>query len=173
MNRTERGYDYEMLVDLQKECLDDELYFVTGSDKLYAFSHWHRIDELLRDFRVLIDKRDEDDLEQIKQLRRYIADHWDSFTVFPISDEIKTVSSNLFRERLHRSDKTVEELVTQKVWKIMDDNGKLSFTEYGPGKSKGIGARFCSVWIGNKSRLALWRKLSGQNSLSILYLQGC
>lgn len=96
---------------------------------------------MLRDFRILIDKRDEDDLEQIKQLRSYIADHWDSFTVFPISDGIKTVSSSLFRERLHRSDKTAEELVTQKVWEIMDDNGKLPFTEYGPGKSKGMGRK--------------------------------
>lgn len=141
MNRTERGYDYEMLVDLQKECLDDELYFVTGSDKLYVLSRWHRIDELLRDFRVLVAKRGEDDLEQIKQIRPYIAEHWDSFTVFPISDGIKTVSFSLFRERLHRSDKTAEELVTQEVWEIMDENGKLPFTEYGPGKSKGMGAQ--------------------------------
>lgn len=75
MSRTERGYDYEMLVDLQKEYPDDELYFVTGSNKLYVLSRWHRIDELLRDFRILVAKRGEDDLEQINQIRPYIAEH--------------------------------------------------------------------------------------------------
>lgn len=69
MNRTERGYDYEMLIDLQKEYTDDELYFVTSSDKLYVLSRWHRINELLRGFHVLVAKRGEDDLEQIKQIR--------------------------------------------------------------------------------------------------------
>lgn len=191
MNRTERGYDYEMLVDLQKEYPNDELYFVTGSDKLYVLSRWHRIDELLRDFRVLVAKRGEDDLEQIKQIRPYIAEHWDSFTVFPLPDEISTVSSRFFREKLHRNDETAREMVTGEVWEIMNKNGKLPwntisdfhaeeymflsnfyeakvtyggltygtneaafqaqkcmteeeklpFTEYGPGKSKGMGRK--------------------------------
>ena len=191
MNRIERGYDYEMLVDLQKEYPDDELYFVTGSDKLYVLSRWHRIDEFLSDFRILVAKRGEDDLEQIKRVRPYIAEHWNSFTVFPIPDEISAVSSSSFREKLHNNDETARELVTQEVWEIMNQNGKLPwnaiadfhaegytflsnfyeakvtyggltygtneaafqaqkcmteeekqpFTEYGPGKSKGMGRK--------------------------------
>lgn len=191
MNRMERGYDYEMLVDLQKEHPDDVLYFVTGSDKLYVLPRWHRIDELLTQFKVLVAKRGEDDLEKIKEVRPYLEVHWDAFTVFPIPDEISAVSSSAFRERLHNNDETARDLVTSKVWEIMNVNGKLPwntimdfhaeeydflsnfyeapityggltygtneaafqaqkcmteeeklpFTEYGPGKSKGMGRK--------------------------------
>ena len=191
MDRTQRGYDYEMLVDLQEEHPDDVLYFVTGSDKLYVLPRWHRIDELLAQFRVLVAQRGEDDMEKIKEIRPYLAEHWGAFTVFPISDEISAVSSSAFRERLHNNDETARELVTWEVWEIMDRNGKLPwntisdfhaegyaflsnfyeasvtyggltygtneaafqaqkclteeerlpFTEYGPGKSKGMGRK--------------------------------
>lgn len=191
MNRTGRGYDYEMLVDIQKEHPDSVLYFVTGSDKLYVLPRWHRIDEMLARFRVLVAKRGEDDLEKIKEIRPYLKEHWNAFTVFPISDEISEVSSSAFRERLHNNDVTARELVTPRVWEIMNRNGKLPwntisdfhaegytflsnfyevsvsyggmtfgsneaafqaqkclteeeklpFTEYGPGKSKGMGRR--------------------------------
>lgn len=94
-----------MLVDLQKEYPNDELYFVTGSDKLYAISRWHRIDELLRDFRVLVARRGEDDLEQIKQVRPYIAEHRDSFTVFPLPDEITVFSVKSCMKMIKRPEK--------------------------------------------------------------------
>ena len=81
MCKTESGYDYEMLAEIQKDFPDTEVYFVTGSDKLYVLPRWHRIDELLRDFCVLVARRGEDDLEKIKEQRPYLAEHWDRFTV--------------------------------------------------------------------------------------------
>lgn len=36
-----------MLVEIQTDFPDTEIYFVTGSDKLYVLPLWHRIDELL------------------------------------------------------------------------------------------------------------------------------
>lgn len=125
MGRAERVYDYEMLVELQKEYPEDELYFVTGSDKLYVLPRWHRIDDMVREFHILVAKRGEDDLERIKEIRPYLAEHWDAFTVFPLPEEISTVSSSKFRERLHNNDETARELVTPEVWEIMNRNGKV------------------------------------------------
>lgn len=40
MIRTECGYDYEMLSEIQTDFPDAEIYFVTGSDKLYVLPRW-------------------------------------------------------------------------------------------------------------------------------------
>ncbi|MBQ6256022.1 MAG: DUF1768 domain-containing protein [Clostridia bacterium] len=191
MLKTERGYDYEMLEEIQTDFPDTEIYFVTGSDKLYVLPRWHRVDELIARFRILVAKRGEDDLEKIKEIRPYLAEHWDRFTVFDAPEEISAISSSAFREKLHSSDESAKELVTQEVWEIMSKNGKLpwnsitdfheeqyrflsnfyeahvlygglvygsneaafqaqkcvteeekvQFTEFGPGKSKGVGRR--------------------------------
>lgn len=191
MLKTERGYDYEMLEEIQTDFPDAEIYFVTGSDKLYVLPRWHRIDELLARFHILVAKRGEDDLEKIKEIRPFLAAHWDAFTVFPLPEEISQISSTAFREKLRAMDESAKEYVTPEVWEIMSKNGKLpwnsitdfhqeeyrflsnfyeavvtyngltyknneaafqaqkcmseaeklQFTEFGPGKSKGIGRR--------------------------------
>lgn len=184
-------YDYEMLVELQEKYPQDELYFITGSDKLYVLSRWHRIEEFLRDFRILVARRGEDNLEEIKKIRLYLAEHWDRFAVFSVSDDIRDISSSSFWEKLHNHDEAAREMVTGAVWELMDRNGKIpwnaitdfhekeyeflsnfyeakitykgltygsneaafqaqkcmteeektAFTQYGPGKSKGMGRR--------------------------------
>ncbi len=191
LGRPGRGYDYETLEKLQKEYPQDELYFVTGSDKLQILPRWHRSDELLKDFRILAAKRGEDDLEKIREACPYLEKHWDAFLFFLIPDKISAVSSSAFRKKLRQNDETARELVTKEVWNILDRNGKLpwnaisdfhaeeykflsnfyeakvtydgliygsneaafqaqkcrtkeekaAFTEYGPGKSKGIGRK--------------------------------
>lgn len=191
MLKAERRYDYEMLDELQAGFPDAKIYFVTGSDKLYVLPRWHRIDELLGRFHILVAKRGEDDLEKIKEIRPYLTEHWDRFTVFDVPDEISKISSSAFREKIHNMDQSAKELVTEEVWEIMSFSGKLPwnsitdfheerysflsnfyearveygglvygsneaafqaqkcmteeekipFTEYGPGKSKGVGRR--------------------------------
>lgn len=125
MLKTERGYDYEMLEEIQTDFPDAEVYFVTGSDKLYVLPRWHRVDELLEKFRILVARRGEDDLEKIKEVRPYLAEHWDAFTVFDVPEEISAISSSAFRERLHNNDESAKELVTPEVWEIMSINGKF------------------------------------------------
>ena len=70
-------------------------------------------------------RRGGDDLETIKEVRPYLAEHWDRFTVFDVPAEIGGVSSSAFREKLPNNDESASELVTQEVWEIMKENGKL------------------------------------------------
>lgn len=121
----ECSFEFEMLTELKKDLPDVQLYFVTGSDKLYALPRWHRIDELLRDFRILVARRAGDDLEKIQEIRPYLTEHWDRFTVLDVPDEITTVSSSAFREKLHEHDESAENLVTPEVWELLRRNGRL------------------------------------------------
>lgn len=190
MIRKEVG-DYEMLLELKADYPDTEIYFVTGSDKLYVLPRWKSAGKLVEDFRILVAKRGKDDLEKIKEICPFIAENWDRFTVFEVPEEFSQVSSSEFRRRLHEADESAKELVTEEVWQFMIKNGKvpwntisdfheeqyrflsnfyeakveykglvypnteaafqaqkcmteeekLPFTEYGPGKSKGMGRR--------------------------------
>ena len=119
------GHDYEMLEAIQQENPDAELYFLTGSDKLYVLPRWHRIDELLEKFRILVAKRGEDDLETIREMRPYLTEHWERFTVFDAPPEIAAISSSTFREQLRNGDEGARELVTTGVWEIMEKSGKI------------------------------------------------
>lgn len=123
--RTGRGYDYEMLREIQKDFPESELYFVIGSDKLSVLSKWHQVNEILKNFRILIAQRGEDDLEKIKEENPYLMEHWDRFSVFLVPEEIRNISSSAFREKIHARDETAKELVTEEVWQIMKENGKL------------------------------------------------
>ena len=125
MDRGAFGHDYEMLEAIQQENPDAELYFLTGSDKLYVLPRWHRIDELLEKFRILVAKRGEDDLDEIREMRPYLMERWKRFTVFDAPHEIADVSSSAFRERLRNGDERARELVTKDVWKIMEKAGKI------------------------------------------------
>ncbi len=122
--RDDISFDYDMLCALQEDYPDSELYFIIGSDKLYPLPRWYCVNELLARFRVLVGKRSADDIERIKEIKPYLADHWDAFTVFSAPEEISEISSTLFRERLHRGDDSARELVTPAVWQLMQNAGK-------------------------------------------------
>lgn len=119
------GRDYDVMEAMQAKYPEAEIYFVVGSDKLYILPAWHRAREFMENFRILVAQRGEDDLEHIKAARPAIAEHWASFKVFPIPEEIRQISSSRFREMLHSGDRAAENLVTPEVWSLMEQNGKL------------------------------------------------
>ena len=118
------GFDYDMLNAIQQDYPDSELYFIVGSDKLYPLPRWYRVNDLLSQFHVLVAKRSADDIEKIKQVKPYLAEHWDAFTVFDAPEEISEISSTLFRERLHSGDDSARELVTPAVWQLIQNAGR-------------------------------------------------
>ena len=122
---SQKGYDFEMLQEIQQCYPEAELYFLTGSDKLYILPRWHRIDEFLAQFKILVARRGEDDLEEIKEERPYLAEHWDSFTVFSAPEKISSISSSAFREKFRKDDETARALLTEEVWRIMNEKRKL------------------------------------------------
>ncbi|MBR5110048.1 MAG: DUF1768 domain-containing protein [Clostridia bacterium] len=118
------GFDYDMLCALRQDYPDSELYFIVGSDKLYPLPRWYRVNDLLNQFHILVAKRSADDIEKIKEIKPYLAEHWDAFTVFDAPEEISEISSSLFRERLRAGDGSARELVTPAVWQLIQNAGK-------------------------------------------------
>lgn len=125
MNRKGRAYDFEMLEDVQAEHPHDEILFVVGSDKLRILPRWHRIDELLDQFRVLVARRGGDDLEQMRTASPYLTRRWNRFVAFDVPAEVSDISSSLFRQMLHDGNEAARVLVTPAVWEILDREGRV------------------------------------------------
>ena len=125
MDREGRAYDFEMLEDVQAEHPHGEILFLVGSDKLHILPRWHRIDELLDRFRVLVARRGEDDLEQIRDASPYLSRRWGRFVAFDVPAEVADVSSSLFRRMLRDGDEAARDLVTPAVWDILDQEGRV------------------------------------------------
>lgn len=124
---TEKKYDFEMLEEIHKSSPESELYFVIGSDKLKIIPRWHKIDDLLEICRILIAKRGEDDIEAMKESNSYLKAHWDSFSLFDIPEEIRGISSGLFREKMRNQDIKAKELLTEEVFSIMNREGRVTW----------------------------------------------
>lgn len=128
LRRTERGYNYESMEQLQARYPDSQLYFVVGADKLPAIPHWHRIQEFAEEFVFLVAKRGSDDLEEFKTGHPFYADHPGAFQEFRIPPEINGVSSSSFWEKLNGGDRAAGTLVTEEVWAMLERQGKVPWT---------------------------------------------
>jgi len=53
LERETTSFTYDTLTTLQEELEDDEILFVIGSDTLPELHAWHRIEELLGEFRIV------------------------------------------------------------------------------------------------------------------------
>lgn len=129
--KTERGYNYEGLLALQRQYPESEIYFVAGSDKLHVIPRWHRIEEFVEHFKILVASREEDDLEEIKRRAPFLKGHWDAFEVFSVPEEIGHISSSSFREMLRQNDPAAQMLVTDGVWNILNEAGKIPWNTIG------------------------------------------
>ena len=104
---------------VQAEYPECEVYFLTGSDKLHILPRWHRINEFIEKFKVLVARRGEDNLDLIKAANPFLVKHWEAFVSFDIPDDIKDISSSAFRKKLRSGDMSAQDLVTPEVWKIL------------------------------------------------------
>lgn len=65
MDRSGPAYTYDTLVALNRMYPDWELRFVVGSDILHQFHLWHRAEELLRRFGLVVIGRDGEEVEEL------------------------------------------------------------------------------------------------------------
>lgn len=124
MNRKERGFTYETLQKISNEHPGSQVFFLAGSDKLHVVPRWHRIREFVQDFKILVAKRNGEQPEAIIAENQFLNEHRDAFVIFPITEKIDSISSSEFRDRQRQGDMAAKEMVTEEVWKMMQDYRK-------------------------------------------------
>lgn len=101
-------YTYETLDYFQKKYKNDEIYFILGTDNLRQINTWKNADYLLRNYKFLVIKRNDDNIDKmLSSLGKYQEN------VIPF-DFSQDVSSTAIRN-LIRNDMDVSNFIDKKV----------------------------------------------------------
>lgn len=91
-------YTYETLDYFKNIYKDDDIYFICGSDNLKQITLWRKYDYILRNYKMIVIRRNNDDIDKIiNNLLIYYKN------IIFITDIQNSVSSTLIRENLHKN----------------------------------------------------------------------
>ena len=96
-------YTIQTLENIQKQNTDKSIYFIIGTDNLKELCIWYKADELLEKYKVLVLKRDEDNIDEIISNCPLLSKHEDSIV------ELKNIvtidlSSSIVREKIKQGE---------------------------------------------------------------------
>lgn len=120
-----RAKTCEMLEKIQEKYPDAEIWFVIGADKLSAISRWHRNEELLRRFHILVATRDGILPDMVIRESPFLQQYSDSFRLLQEPEDIAAVSSTRVRELLRDGDEAASGLVHPAVLELLLREGWL------------------------------------------------
>lgn len=97
-NNVDYQYTYQVLNYFQKIYPYDEIYFICGTDNLKQFNKWMEYKYILKNYKLLVLKRDNDN---IKDILLKFKDYLDNFIVVE-SDE-RDISSTMIRQHINNN----------------------------------------------------------------------
>lgn len=121
--RNGQAKTYETMETIQKKYPDALLYFVAGGDKLSVMPRWHRIEEFLEQFKILVVKRKGIEPERLIAANPFLSRHANAFAMLKEPKGLLGISSTKVRLLLKSGDATVEKLVHPGVWKLLLEAG--------------------------------------------------
>ena len=124
-HRKGKGYPYGTMLEIQAKYPDATLYFLAGGDKVDVFPRWHRINEFLERFHIIMVKRDGEDPAAAMEANDFLRQHKDSFLVIPSPEGIESISSSAVRDKLRKDEPGAEEMCHPKVLKLIRENGGM------------------------------------------------
>ena len=94
-------YTYETLDYFKNIYKDDDIYFICGSDNLKQITLWRKYDYILRNYKIIVIRRNNDDIDKIiNNLLIYYKN------IICITDIQNSLSSTLIRENLNKNNDT-------------------------------------------------------------------
>lgn len=113
-------YTIETLTKLQEQYEEYEICFTMGSDNLKELETWNQAKELVRNFRVYVFERDEDDMEEITESSEFLRKNRQAF--IKVKNNIKSnLSSSFAREKI-RSGKSIKYIAPDEVISYIEQN---------------------------------------------------
>ena len=109
---------YETMLAIDKNYLGEKL-FLAGYDKVEVIPKWRQIESFLRDFRIVVVKRDGYDPVAAIEKNEKLRDHRDTFYVMDAVEGLDGISSSAIREGLKNGDDSIKEMCHPKVWELL------------------------------------------------------
>lgn len=115
-NNEKYKYTYQTLDYFQNKYKDAELYFICGTDNLNEFDTWKEYKYVLENYKLLVIKRNNDDLDSILKKYKGFEQNIVITDVMP-----KILSSTNIRKNINKDD--VKDHLDKKVYKYIVDKG--------------------------------------------------
>lgn len=113
-------YTIETLNILQKQYPNNEIVFTTGTDNLREFDTWHEAEQIVRNFKILVLERDEDNMDDIIALNPFLSANKSSF--IKVKENIRSnLSSTFVRDKIRRG-KSIRYLIPDEVYRYIKEN---------------------------------------------------
>lgn len=87
-------YTYQTLMYFQNQYPEDEIYFICGTDNLKEFKTWKNYQFILDHFKIIVIKRNHDDLQSILK-------EFSDKDIIVINDIVDSISSTQIRKKIH------------------------------------------------------------------------
>lgn len=118
----EKRYNLEgklyLILEKIAELSDDDITILIGSDSLMNLDWWYKIDEILKNYKILVLKRDDDDEAISIKIAEYKEKYGADIKV--LNNKRVEISSSMIREMI-KNGKSIKYLVRDDVEKFIRD----------------------------------------------------
>lgn len=106
-------YTIETLRIIEEQNPGKEIYFIIGTDNLKELETWYKPDELLKNFKIIVLDRGEDNTDEIIEKSEFLKKYNSSFIKLKNIKKVN-ISSSYIREQL-KLGKTVQNWVPEEI----------------------------------------------------------
>lgn len=118
----EKKYNLEgklyLILEKISKLSDDDVTILIGSDSLMNLDWWYKIDEILKKYKILVLKRDDEDEAIEMKINEYKEKYGADIKV--LNNKRVEISSSMIREMI-KEEKSIKYLVTDEVEKFIKD----------------------------------------------------
>lgn len=118
----EKKYNLEgklyLILEKISELSDDDITILIGSDSLMNLDWWYKIDEILKKYKIIVLKRDDEDEAIEMKINEYKEKYGAHIKV--LNNKRVEISSSMIREMI-KEGKSIKYLVTDDVEKFIKD----------------------------------------------------
>lgn len=118
----EKKYNLEgklyLILEKISELSDDDVTILIGSDSLMNLDWWYKIDEILKKYKIIVLKRDDEDEAIEMKINEYKEKYGAHIKV--LNNKRVEISSSMIREMI-KEGKSIKYLVTDEVEKFIKD----------------------------------------------------
>lgn len=127
LDGTVSGTSYDTLVYIKDKYHTQQVYFAIGSDKLEEIPRWYNSEQLLKDNKFVVIKRNNDNIEGILETNPFLKSYKTSFIICTESDEeTQDISSTKVRNEIEKGNyDKVKEMVPNTVYQVLINNSRI------------------------------------------------
>ncbi len=117
---------YDSLTYLKEKYPGYKILFAFGSEKADELDRWYRIEDILKEFKIVLIRRNFDNLDQLFNEKDIFKNFKDSYILVDSKDSLQDISSTKIREAIKRKDKeSLKKLTYTYVINLLEKEGYL------------------------------------------------